>query len=127
MLSALLLAIEMKLDELRLAFKKAPEQHKPSAPERYDCRASHSCLGGCANEREHFFYNRKSAIQVCEGECREFTRCYSVPSQTMYVVDIENEKQPDPNADRWMCYECGQRYTQMMNDQWADYYRDVMY
>lgn len=55
------------------------------------------------------------------GECLGGAR--PVPSQIMYEWDGQGE---DPNRDLWLCKECGEEYTQIMDDQWAEYYSSVM-
>jgi len=42
-----------------------------------------------------------------------------VPSMTAYDWDGEGE---DPNRDKLMCPQCAEEYTEMMKEQWDEYY-----
>lgn len=57
---------------------------------------------------------------LCEGfggPCRHRV-LWPTPSQTQYEWDGQGE---DPNADKMLCPKCSEEYTEMMDDQWAEY------
>lgn len=55
----------------------------------------------------------------CPGTCmcgREVEHLFATPSQTLYHGDDE------ANADKMLCLDCSVDYTEMMDQQWRDYY-----
>lgn len=62
-------------------------------------------------------------IDMCEGPCKRVTELTRTPSMTMYEWDGEGE---DPNRDLMLCQECSEEYTEIMTEQWANYYRGLL-
>lgn len=55
---------------------------------------------------------------VCKW-CDRQTQLVLTASMTCYHWEGEGE---DPNAPFYACESCGDEYTQMMNDQWHEYW-----
>ena len=69
------------------------------------------------------YYCGERLEPTCEGhrDCPNVGK--PTPSQTMYGWDDQGE---DPNRDLILCDDCGGEYTDMMNDQWNDYYGGLL-
>lgn len=56
------------------------------------------------------------------GTCmcgRDVEHLFATPSQTFYSKEEEDH---DPNAELMLCLDCSIDYTEMMDEQWRDYY-----